>query len=106
MKEVLIGIISAFFSSVLFFSFQLIFFKVKQKKEGSSNEDRSIKDGLQALLMADLETKHDIYMQKGSASFREKKMYEKEYTSYHNLGDNGVMTSAYKEVMSLPTADE
>lgn len=102
MPAVLVGVITALSSSILFFCFQLTVDKIKTKKNKDTKEDQSLKAGVQALLMVNLETKHDSMVKKGYATYREKELYEKQYNAYHNLGKNGVMTTAYEEVMALP----
>lgn len=106
MEIVLSTVVSSFTASVLFFIFQLTINWSKKRSDRLKIEDRSEKDALQAILMERLEEKHDLYVQRGYATFREKNIYSKMYNSYHNLGKNGVMTSAYQEVLGLPTAPE
>lgn len=102
MAPLLVGILTAFISSVLFFTFQIVVDIIRRKRHQEVKEDESLRTGVQALLMANLESKHDEMIKKGFASYREKELYEKQYNAYHNLGKNGVMTAAYEEVMALP----
>lgn len=106
LPSILAAVSASLITSIITSIFLLIYTHIKKKKESNQVEDRSEKDALQSMLMERLEDKHDIYVSRGYATFREKKIYEKMYTSYHNLGKNGVMTAAYNEVLSLPTAPE
>lgn len=92
--------------SLLFLFYQMIITIISKRHERNKIEDQSERTGIQALLMIQLEDKHDFYIERGWASFREKNIYDKLYKSYHNLGENGVMDAAYREVMNLPTQQE
>lgn len=100
--SILSGIITAFVGGMLVFFGQLLCNRIAAKKRAQDNEENATNKGVQALLMDKLEEKHDIYVKRGYATQREKELYDKVYQAYHNLGKNGVMTAAYKEVMSLP----
>lgn len=102
-QSILAAIISSVTASIIFFIFQMIIRYIDKKKKNSQIEDRSQKDAIQAILMSQLEDKHDAYLECGYATMREKTIYDKMYKSYHNLGKNGVMTHAYDEVMNLPS---
>lgn len=103
MSELLIGTLSAAIASIIAFLFQIGFNLYKGKHEKKNVVDQVQRDGLQAALMSQLYDKHDYYCyQKGFATSMEKTIYQKMYNSYHSLGSNGLMTTYYQEVMSLP----
>lgn len=102
-ESIIAAVISSITASIIFFVFQLIIRYLDKKRKDNQIEDNSQKDALQALLMSQLDDKHDLYMSRGYATIREKTIYEKMYKSYHNLGKNGVMTHSYENVMDLPT---
>lgn len=69
--------------------------------------DKSVKEGVQALLRSKLEDDYErYYVIKGYAPLHVKKNYDNMYQKYHNLGKNGVMDDAYEKFMSLPTSEE
>lgn len=83
----LLGAIVAFFSSK---------FTVGKKRL------KSFSIGLQCLLRADILDQYKKWVDAGYCPIHEKQALEKEYTAYHSLGKNGVMTSAYQQIMDLP----
>lgn len=66
-------------------------------------EAEAQKEGMKALLRADIIRSHDKYTECGSMPVYAKDALEKEYRSYHDLGGNGTMTGLYNELMALPT---
>lgn len=103
MTEILVGILTAAVASIIAFLFQMRFNAYREKNDKKYAVDQVQRDGLQAVLMSQLYDKHEYYCkQKGFATSMEKNIYEKMYKSYHILGVNGLMTSYYNEVMSLP----
>lgn len=103
-EAIVTAIIASVSASIIFFIFQVVVAKINDKRKSSQVEDRSNKDALQAILMIMLEDRHDKFCERGWATLREKTLYDKMYNSYHNLGQNGVMTEAHKEVMKLPSS--
>lgn len=65
-------------------------------------ESEAQKEGLKALLRADIIHNHDKYMARGQMPIYAKDALEKEYIAYHDLGGNGTMTELYNELMALP----
>lgn len=101
--QIAVSVASSFLAALLMFLFTLWFYKRRDKKDATKKDNILLKKGLQSTLMMQLCDKHDKYIKQGYASFEEKNIYEKAYKSYHDLGQNGVMTKAYEEVMNLPT---
>ena len=78
--------------------------KEEQEKEAKlENDIILLKEANQAQLQAQLYEMGDRLKKQKYASMLEKTCYEKLYNSYHKLGQNGVMTDLYCDVMDLPT---
>lgn len=101
-QAIIVGISVSFFSSVLFFIFQTLINRRNVKRIKADVDIKNIKAGLQAELMSDLEEKGESFIRRGYATTRDKEIYDKLYKAYHELGNNGVMTSMYEKVMALP----
>ena len=77
--------------------------KAAEDKEKKRDEDIALlKEANQAQLQTQLYDMGDRLVKRRWASLLEKQCYEKMYTSYHKLGQNGVMTDLYLAVMDLP----
>jgi len=78
--------------------------KEEEEKEAKLENDLVLlKEANQAQLQAQLYEMGDRLKKQKYASMLEKTCYEKLYNSYHKLGQNGVMTDLYCDVMDLPT---
>lgn len=75
----------------------------EQKETKLENDIILLKEANQAQLQAQLFEMGDRLKKQKYASMLEKTCYEKLYNSYHKLGQNGVMTDLYCDVMELPT---
>ena len=75
----------------------------EQKETKLENDLILLKEANQAQLQAQLYEMGDRLKKQKYASMLEKTCYEKLYNSYHKLGQNGVMTDLYSDVMELPT---
>ena len=74
-----------------------------EEKEKKIEEDIALlKQANQAQLQTQLYDMGERLTKRKYASYLEKQCYEKMYNSYHKLGNNGVMTDLYNEVMMLP----
>ena len=105
---ILIGIPSLI-SGIALFLFARFVNRRDKKKEQKEKEQKAIsddivllKEGQQASLQMMLYIYGDKYLQRGYITLLEKTCYEKMYKSYHQLGQNGVMTDMYERVMALP----
>lgn len=97
------AIITGLIVGVLVFGFQMTANWLTRKINKKRDVNKDLKVGVQALLMDRLEEKGEQLIKKKYADHREKNLFDKEYQAYHNLGENGVMTSTYEKVMELPT---
>ena len=61
-----------------------------------------VKAGVQDTCRYDLDELTSKADSQGWLSKYDKQRYEHMYTSYHELGENGVMTAAYERIMHLP----
>ena len=77
--------------------------KKRQNKEKNEEEFLLLKEGIQALLRAEMIKMYNEGISKGYAHIYEKENFENCYNKYHNLGANGVITGLYDVYMSLPT---
>lgn len=77
--------------------------KEEEKEAKLENDILLLKEANQAQLQAQLYEMGDRLKKQKYASMLEKTCYEKLYNSYHKLGQNGVMTDLYCDVMDLPT---
>lgn len=63
---------------------------------------KSIKNGVQCLLRAEIITQHEKWQKRGFCPIYAKEALSREYKAYHKLGGNDVATSLYDETMHLP----
>ena len=63
---------------------------------------KSIKNGVQCLLRAEIITQHEKWEKRGFCPIYAKEALSREYKAYHKLGGNDVATSLYDETMHLP----
>lgn len=66
------------------------------------NENKEMKEGMQALLRDRLYELNGKCLRKRYATVSEKENFDNMYNRYHNLGQNGVMDATYKKFMTLP----
>ena len=69
-------------------------------------QDRSVADGLQCLLRAEIIRAHDKYTQKHFCPIYAKESLTRAYAAYHALGGNDVATDLYRQCMELPESEE
>lgn len=63
---------------------------------------RSIKDGVQCLLRAEIISQHEKWERREYCPIYAKEALTRAYKAYHKLGGNDVATSLYEEAMHLP----
>lgn len=63
---------------------------------------KSIKQGLQCLLRAEIIRSHDKYVERGYCPIYAKESMERAYNAYHALKGNDVATQMYHETIALP----
>ena len=93
--EFLFGLIAAGLTG----GFRYLYKRYKEQKE----ENDAIKEGMRALLRAELIRSGEKYLRKGFCEVYAKDAYDKAYIAYHKLGGNGTMTELHENVMDLPT---
>lgn len=76
------------------------------EKEKAAEENELFKSALRSLLRSELMRTHHHAMRDGHASTIDKEIMERTYSSYHNLGGNGIATTLHDEMMALPTIDD
>ena len=63
---------------------------------------KSLRDGLQCLLRAEIIRQHEKWTDRGYCPIWAKQALSREYKAYHALKGNDVATELYHEVMELP----
>lgn len=76
--------------------------KLKQKAVEKAEQSQALKDGVCALLRAEIIRQHEKHFEKGYCPIYAKEALKKAYEAYHNLGGNDVATKLFEEVMALP----
>lgn len=69
-------------------------------------ESKSLKEGTQALLRANLVRDYNEWSEKGYAPIYIRDNFENCWKHYHRLGVNGVMDDLHNKFMALPTEPE
>ena len=64
---------------------------------------KSVRNGVQALLRAQMIADYNHYMEKGYAPIYAKDNFENCWKQYHALGVNGVMDDLHNKFLQLPT---
>jgi len=93
--------LSYFGIPTLIFGSMFAFVVAKMKKYKS--EQDAIRNGIQALLRAEMIKSYNKYNELGYAPIYAKENFENIYKNYHSLGLNGVMDGMRKQFMELPT---
>ncbi len=71
--------------------------------KGLHKDNIAVREGVQALLRAQMLDDYNHYMEKGYAPIYARENFENCYSRYHELGANGVMEDIHKKFMTLPT---
>ena len=66
------------------------------------NKEKSIENGVQALLRNELIRRYREYEIKGEITILDKENIEHLFTEYKNLGGNGTVAQMYEEMLELP----
>ena len=80
--------------------------QIRERVEAKKDRDAEIKnmrEGLQAILLLQLEALYEKHKKIGFAPLHVKQKFESVYQRYHNLGANGVIDDIHDEFMDLPT---
>ena len=96
--EILFSIICG----ILVFFIKLFFKKQKEQSE----KQKSIENGVQALLKNRLISKYNECIVKEEISIIERENINSMYNEYLNLGGNGTVKHLVHEILSLPTKGE
>lgn len=80
------------------------FFAAKIK--ALSEQNKALRNGVQALLRAQMIADYNHYAEKGFAPIYAKENFENCWQQYHALGANGVMNDIHERFMRLPTMEE
>lgn len=67
------------------------------------SDEKSVKNGVKALLRSQMITDYNHYQKKGYAPIYAKESFENCWEQYHNLGANGVMDDIKDKFLRLPT---
>lgn len=93
--EWIFGIVAA----ALIWMWRRMMSKVKEERA----QQEAIKEGLQALLRAQMVNDYNHYTEKGYAPIYARENFESCWKQYKNLGGNGVMTDLHEKFLKLPT---
>ena len=80
--------------------------KVFSALKKMDTDERSVKNGVQALLRSQMISDYNHYTKKGYAPIYAKESFENCWQQYHNLGANGVMDDLREKFLNLPTEDK
>lgn len=87
-------------------AFGIIATNIQADKRKRAEENELVHSALRALLRSELMRTHHQAMRDGYASTIDKEVMERTYSSYHQLGGNGIATNLHDEMMALPTRDD
>lgn len=88
-------------------AFTTLFSAYKEKSHKKTEDEKSIEDGLQCLLRAEIIRSHEKYTARKFCPIYAKENLRRAYEAYHNLGGNDIATGLYNDCMELPeTADD
>lgn len=83
-----------------------IFKYIHSSLKRNSDDTKSVKLGLQALLRSQMISDYNYYSKLGHAPIYAKENFENVWRQYHQLGANGVMDSLHEKFLALPENDE
>ena len=75
----------------------------KKRDEETYRRFEAMEMGIRSLLRNEIIKTHSKCMSQGWASLEDKEFMERNYQAYHGNGGNGIGTTLFDEVMSLPT---
>lgn len=96
------GIPSAILSGVIAYM-QGIYRRVKRENAERKDEACALKNGIQALLRAELIKSWEKWSERGYAPIYARENFENCWLQYHALGANGVMDDIHSKFLQLPT---
>lgn len=96
------GIPSAILSGVIAYM-QGIYRRVKRENAERKDEAAALKNGIQALLRAELIKSWEKWSERGYAPIYARENFENCWLQYHALGANGVMDDIHSKFLQLPT---
>lgn len=96
------GIPSAILSGVIAYV-QGIYRRVKRENAERKTEAEALKNGIQALLRAELIKSWEKWSERGYAPIYARENFENCWVQYHALGVNGVMDNIHDKFLLLPT---
>ena len=73
--------------------------------KGLHKDNVAVREGVQALLRAQMIDDYNHYLEKGFAPIYARDNVENCWRRYHALGANGVMDDIHKQFLSLPTKE-
>ena len=76
-----------------------------KKVKGLHNDNKAVKEGVQALLRSQMVADYNHYSEKGCAPIYARENFENCWKRYHALGANGVMDDIHKKFMELPVGE-
>ena len=74
--------------------------------KGLHQDGVAVREGVQALLRAQMIGDYNHYLEKGHAPIYARDNFENCWKRYHALGANGVMDDIHQKFMALPTKEE
>lgn len=77
--------------------------KQKEEAKEEAKQFTLMKDGLQALLRAEILRSHEKYTCKGYCAIYAREALDRTYQAYHGLGGNDVATDLYRQIKDLPS---
>ncbi|MBQ7655356.1 MAG: hypothetical protein IJS41_02495 [Clostridia bacterium] len=74
--------------------------------KGLHKDNLAVREGVQALLRAQMIGDYNHYSEKGYAPIYARENFENCWKRYHALGANGVMDDIHSRFMALPTKED
>lgn len=71
--------------------------------KGLHKDNVAVREGVQALLRAQMIDDYNHYLEKGFAPIYARENFENCYSRYHELGANGVMADIRNKFLAFPT---
>ena len=82
--------------------FTFLFKHLMSKQKKTTERQKAVENGVQALLRNELVRRYREYESKGEISILDKENIEHMFKEYKNLGGNGTVAKMYEEILSLP----
>lgn len=79
--------------------FRYLHIQIKENRE----ENKALKNGIQALLRGQMISEYNKWSERGYAPIYARENFENCWTQYHSLGVNGVMDDIHAKFLQLPT---